>query len=179
MGLMLAAFAWGFAEATLFFIVPDALLTAAALHDVRKALRCCVWAVVGAAVGGTILYFWGANAPVAAIGVIESVPAISPGMMARVRESLAESGVLAMILGPLSGTPFKAYAVEAAASGISFPLFLLAIVPARAPRFVLTVLFAAAAARVLKPRIGMYGTLMVWLVSWIVFYVFYFWTHPG
>jgi hypothetical protein len=69
--------------------------------------------------------------------------------------------------------------VEAAASGISFPLFLLAIVPARAPRFVLTVLFAAAAARVLKPRIGMYGTLMVWLVSWIVFYVFYFWTHPG
>jgi membrane protein YqaA with SNARE-associated domain len=170
---MLAAFAWGFAEATLFFIVPDVLLTAVALHDGRKALWCCVWAVIGAAIGGTILYFWGDA------GVVESVPAISPAMMTRVRESLAGTGVLAMILGPLSGTPFKAYAVEAAAAGISFPLFLLAVVPARAPRFLLTVLFAAAAGRVLKPRIGMRGTLIVWLVLWVLFYAFYFWTHPG
>ena len=43
---------WGFAESTLFFIVPDVLLTWLALSLPRRALRACYWALGGALAGG-------------------------------------------------------------------------------------------------------------------------------
>ena len=51
LGVNLGAAVWGFAEATLFFIVPDVLLSWIALHAPRKALVACLWAVVGAPSG--------------------------------------------------------------------------------------------------------------------------------
>ena len=44
---------WGAAEATLFFIVPDVFLSWLALSDRRQALIACLYALLGALVGGT------------------------------------------------------------------------------------------------------------------------------
>lgn len=50
--LIIAAFCWGLAEATFFFIVPDVLLTAITIVSVPRALRALVFSLLGATIGG-------------------------------------------------------------------------------------------------------------------------------
>ena len=83
------------------------------------------------------MYLWGSQDPQTALRVVESVPAISTEMVGRVREQLSTQGVVALMLGPLSGTPYKLYAVQAAGAGTSIGLFLLVSAPARLTRFLL------------------------------------------
>jgi len=54
MGVVGAALVWGFAEATLFFFVPDILITRIALADLRRALWACFWSLLGAVSGGAV-----------------------------------------------------------------------------------------------------------------------------
>ena len=59
------AASWGAAEATLFFIVPDVLLSRMALQDRRRALQACLWALAGALAGGTLVWMLGYADPAA------------------------------------------------------------------------------------------------------------------
>src|SRR5690606_1189122 len=47
---------WGFAEATVFFVVPDVWISRLALSSWPAALRACGFALVGALAGGALLY---------------------------------------------------------------------------------------------------------------------------
>ncbi|MGH3434135.1 MAG: hypothetical protein ACRDQB_15000 [Thermocrispum sp.] len=174
MGLRLAAAAWGLAEATLFFIVPDVLLTAVALRDRETALRCCLWTLGGALLGGALMFAWATHAPEAAVASVDHVPAVTEQMLTRVQSGLADSGVLAMFLGPLSGTPYKLYAVFAPAAGIGLPAFLLISIPARLIRFVLVVLLTNLTARTLLKRRSSRTRLALVMGFWITFYALYF-----
>lgn len=49
------AFAWGLAEATFFFIVPDVFTTRLALQDFKRALISCIFTLAGALLGGVTL----------------------------------------------------------------------------------------------------------------------------
>ncbi|MGH8619422.1 MAG: hypothetical protein ACREUW_17170 [Burkholderiales bacterium] len=164
---------WGFAEAPLFFIVPDVLTSAAALRDVRTGLRACVFALVGALAGGALMYGWGARDEAAAVAAVEAVPGIDAAMMARVQGELALNGAPALIVGPLTGTPYKTYAVQAAAAGIGGWEFLAVSVLGRLPRFVLVTLLAAWIARRWLWRAGFRTRLKVLLSVWTVFYAAY------
>ena len=95
-------------------------------------------------------------------------------MLARVRESLLSSGALALFLGPLTGTPYKIYAVESSASGVSLLVFLAVSIPARGLRFLILALVVDGASR---------GPLAAWPLTrkralvaglWAVFYAAYF-----
>jgi membrane protein YqaA with SNARE-associated domain len=56
MGLMAAAALWGFAEATLFFIVPDVLLSIIAVRRGRRpAWIAMAWTIAGAIAGGALM----------------------------------------------------------------------------------------------------------------------------
>ncbi len=46
---------WGFAEATLFFIVPDVLLTLVALFSFRRSAQLMACILVGAVAGGSVM----------------------------------------------------------------------------------------------------------------------------
>lgn len=131
---------WGFAEATLFFVVPDVALGFVALRSRRVALAACLWAFSGALVGGAVMYAWGRAAPAAAEAALGRVPGIDRGVIERVRGELATSGVGAVALGPLRTTPYKIYAVEAGATGAPPLAVLAASVPSRLGRFLGTVL---------------------------------------
>ena len=50
---------WGFAEATLFFFVPDIWISILALKNGRQGLIACFYSFVGAVVGGLIMYYLG------------------------------------------------------------------------------------------------------------------------
>jgi membrane protein YqaA with SNARE-associated domain len=167
------AAAWGFAEATLFFLVPDVWLTRVALDDRRGALRGCLLATAGALAGGALMWWWGSAAPETALDAVERVPAVAPAMVGRVRDELVASGWLAVVLGPTTGTPYKLYATQAGALGLPLLGLLAITVPARLLRFVGLVLLAAAVSR---------GPLAGWplrrrqalhLAMWAAFYAAY------
>jgi membrane protein YqaA with SNARE-associated domain len=143
MGVIVVAALWGLAEGTVFFLVPDVCLTWVALRDRRAALRACAAALAGALVGGLLMYEWGARDPAAARALLDRVPAISQGMIARVETEIAARGALALFIGPLRGTPYKIYAVLSGERGEGLALFLAVSVPARLLRFVLLTLLAA------------------------------------
>lgn len=133
-----ASAVWGFAEATLFFFVPDVLLTWFALDRPRRtAYAACAWAVAGALAGGAVMYAWGARDLPAASRALDAVPAVSAMDVLEVREELESGGLPTLFLGPLTAKPYKIYAVQAGAAGVSLAAFLLISIPARGVRFVL------------------------------------------
>ena len=176
--LHVAAGLWGLAEATLFFIVPDVLLSALALHHPRRALIACAWATAGALLGGAAMYYWGAAAGARAWAVLDGVPAIDAAMQARVWQSLAQEGLSALFLGPLSGTPYKLYAVAAGQQALDPVAFLGVSVPARATRFVLVCLLAYTVSGFLAARFSRPARYGILAGIWLLFYAGYF-AHMG
>lgn len=168
---VLASAFWGFAEATLFFVVPDVLLSAIALRNTRMAVRASFAAVVAAMIGGTLMYFWGATDPGTSQKIVSSLPAIGPGVMAHARDGMVNQGPLAIVFGPLTATPYKTYAVQASAVGMPFWLFLLITPIARLPRFLMVSLLAGAFARVAGRWLGMRAMYVIWFVVWLAVYI--------
>jgi len=172
--LELIAALWGFAEATLFFIVPDVLTSAVALRDLRRALVLCIWVLPGALLGGLLMYFWGAADPAAATSVVGRVPAISSMLLEEVSRSLSEQGLIAVLLGPLWGIPYKTFAINASAAGISLLAFMLISIPARLIRFFLVTTMVHLISKFLSRYWPISRIYAVFGATWMAFYVVYF-----
>ena len=175
MGIAVALGAvWGFAEATLFFLVPDVALTYLAILGPPYAWAACAAAVVGAVFGGALIYLLSARNPRRLREIFVHIPAIDRREIAAVRARVGRTGFAAVFLGPLLGTPYKLYAAEAGRRRMSLPVFLLVTVPARSVRFVLataTWLWLAGG-----PLAG-WSTSSVTLLTtvfWVGFYAWYF-----
>ena len=169
---------WGFAEATLFFIVPDVWLTAIAVWSPRKALIACLFALFGALAGGALMYGWGAVEPTTALATLDRIPAINAEMLATVASEIRERGLLAPFVGPIRGVPYKIYAVQAPAQEIGVGAFLLISIPARLSRFVLLtfvtrILFSKFLATWTPRR-----QLFLLGCCWVTFYTTYFLAMP-
>lgn len=179
MGVAVAG-VWGFAEATLFFLVPDIWLTGLAVaRGLRSAVISCGAALVGALAGGIVMYHWGAMDPAGALAAVDAVPAISPAMLTDVRQGLEQQGIVALFLGPLVGIPYKAYAVQVAGAGIGTGPFLTASVGARLTRFVVLAVVAAGISRLLEGFIARRARLHLLLAAWTLFYAVYFAIMPN
>jgi membrane protein YqaA with SNARE-associated domain len=178
--LNIAAFAWGFAEATLFFIVPDVLLSYIGLKRGAKAgAIASVAAAIGAGAGGVVMALWSLADPEAARAAVLAVPAISEAMAARAEAEMAENWFVATLLGPLSSTPFKVYAVLAPHAGASVPAFALAGIVARLPRFLVVAAGTALIARWLGRWLSERQLLWVLIGAWLLFYAVFFALMPN
>jgi membrane protein YqaA with SNARE-associated domain len=171
---LIAAALWGFAEATFFFLVPDVILSAIAIYDWRVALLACLAGVAGAVAGGALMYRQGRSRYARLQAFLLRLPGISPSMLERVRAEVALRRFLAVLTGPLSGTPYKTYAVEAGRQGLPFAGFLLITIPARLIRFVLVTALAAWLAHSVFPVLPVTWKLAVWAGAWTAFYAWYF-----
>jgi len=167
------AAAWGFAEATLFFVVPDVRLTRLALDGAGRALIAACWATAAAVAGGALMWWWGAADAAAAERALDVLPAIAPAMIEDVRTALAGHGLAAVAAGGFAGTPYKVYAVEAGARGVALPAFLLASAGARLARFGAAVLVAAGLARWALSGWSPRRRHLAHAVSWAIFYALY------
>ncbi len=174
---MIAAL-WGFAEATVFFIVPDVFLSALALRHLRLGIVACLFAVGGALAGGAVMYEWALKDATGSLAVVEAVPGISPEMLTRVHRSLAEKGVSAILTGPLFGIPYKAFAIQTPAIGIGLAPFLLISVPARLLRFLSVTLVCWWIGNRSLSTWAFRKKLAVLLMCWVVFYALYFTVMP-
>jgi len=166
--------AWGFAEGSLFFVVPDVLITLSAAFSLRRGLRHLGLAVAGALVAGALMFSWSARAPDHAARAVAAVPAVTTHMFEQVEQDFERSPAWAPCLGPTSGIPYKVYAV-AAPKHTSLTQFLIASVPARIERLALTwVQFVAIAWCVRRwtkhPVRWIYG---IHAVYWVAMYTYY------
>ena len=169
----LIAFFWGLAEATLFFIVPDVALSVVALKGVDIGLVACLYALGGALVGGTIMYYWGRTNIEKVTNILIMIPAIRPKDIEKVSSDLQKSGVIAILFGPILGIPYKIYAAYAHRITSIFH-FLLISIPARGVRFVLITFVTPYIINNFLPDAPYKSQVQVVLIVWGVLYAIYF-----
>lgn len=173
------ASAWGLAEATLFFFVPDVFLTWVALESPKRAFVACGFSLAGALVGGAAMFAWGSADVESARAALDAVPGIGPDMMAVVRADLEEHGPVALFTGPLRGVPYKIYAAEWGALGGGLAGFLLQSVPARGLRFFLATAIASLLRRRVLARLSLRACRLIHVAFWTAFYVWYLYVMRG
>lgn len=184
------AFTWGFAEATVFFVVPDAWTSAVGLHRPARAQALTLTATMGAALGGAVVHRWAAGTdPGRSAALAARIPAISPAMVAKVDAQMRDRGFRAMMIGPFTGTPYKLYARSAGAQ--TMPLSGLAAwtAPARLARFMpVTGAISGIAALARRSGLSAHGRglprllgvsprsveLAIFLLGWTAFYTWFF-----
>jgi membrane protein YqaA with SNARE-associated domain len=169
--ILWAGFAWGFAEATLFFIVPDVLLTLVALFSFRRSQRLLACILLGALAGGSIMFYLGAKDPVRAQAVVQRVPFVSHAMFDKTQLAFQRDGIWALTKSPGNGIPYKVYAVQANKySGLL--LFLMVSLLARLERFALFWLIAGAMGFFFRknicrqPRITVLAHASIWILGY-------------
>lgn len=170
---------WGLAEATLFFIVPDVMISLVALYHPRRALQAAAVALAGALVGGALLYGAAQANPTATLRMVERVPAISTPMIELAGEEIHDRGGMAIVVAPAKGTPYKIYAAEWSRQDRSWWTLLAWTLPARAIRFFGAAIGAALAGLILRRLLPHRPDLWITphVALWIVIYASYFWTN--
>lgn len=131
------AIAWGLAEGLVFFLVPDMFFSLTASRSPLRGLRHVGLVILGSLLAGLILHTWATRDAEAARSLVNAVPFVDQSMFARVEADYQRLGSLAPLAGPLSGIPYKVYAVVGAGHTPLLP-FLLISVPARAERLLIT-----------------------------------------
>jgi hypothetical protein len=174
-GGLWAAGLWGFAEGTLFFVVPDVLFTLTTALRPRRGLLQLAAVVGGAALAGSVMYAWSAARPAEARAVVAGVPYVGPSMVEGMEQRMRLRGAWAMLEDPLGGVPYKVYSVLAPAF-FSLPEFLLLSVPVRLERLLVSwipfALFGLALARLPDERRRRVA-LVVHGAVWVSVYAYY------
>jgi membrane protein YqaA with SNARE-associated domain len=159
--------AWSVGEATVWPIMPDAVLVPLAFARPHDWWKLVAAAAGGTALGGAMTYIVGTRG-IGRHGCAWHPPLVRPRMVAAVRRWLEVEGARGVRHQPASGVPFKVFAREAGALGIPFAPFLGLAVSARATRFALAA-GGAALARSYLPR-ALAGHPRLLLTSWIVLF---------
>ena len=177
----LAALVWGAAEGFLFFVVPDVLISYVALRrGLRAGVIACFLAAVGAGLGGAAMYGWSARDPAAARAAVAAVPAVSDAMIAGAETGMDRDGwLVAALKGPVTSTPYKVYAMLAPARDAGLFAFAVADLPVRLPRFLLAAIAWALVGRLARGRIDRRWVLTGFTAWWLVFYGWFWASHPG
>ena len=174
-GWLALAFAWGAAEASVFFVVPDVVVTAVALRrGLGAGLLAAAAAALGAVAGGAAMYAFAAADPTAAVATVDAVPAISGAMIAEARGAFADGGDVALLRAAYTGVPYKIYAVLAGEAGRPLAAFLIVSLLVRASRFVIAAVLTRLAVATFGRRLGATARAVTLATFWLLFYAAYF-----
>jgi membrane protein YqaA with SNARE-associated domain len=166
--------AWGFAEATFFFVVPDVWTSSVGLRRPKRALGTTVSALCGAMAGGAATYWWGRKvAANTSRGALVKVPAVTDVMISEVEQEIAESGAASLLRGPTRGVPYKLYARAAGLQRTSLMAFLAWSVPGRMIRFTVVTAAVSGIAAVVRRRFPGLSERRITAVFWICWGAFY------
>lgn len=161
-------------------MVPDVLLTAAAATGRVSSARLAgliALAVCGALLGGSVMYAWGRGDPAGARTAVLAVPLIDESLVQEIERTLEERGAVGMAAGGFRGQPYKVYSIVCAEQSVGYPRFLLISIAARAPRFVLAVLFTWAICRTVARRWPLRARMITLGVVWAAIYGYYIWSR--
>lgn len=168
------SFAWGFAESTLFFVIPDIILAWACLSGVKHGLKSLAAILTGAVLGGLLMFWSAVRWPDQSAWVVSSIPFVRDWMFADVSAAYDAHGALGMLLGPASGIPYKVYAILAP-SHFDAITFALMSVPARLERLAANWAVFTVLGIVLRRWWPGHQRLIAWLFAglWIAIYAWY------
>jgi len=174
-----AAFVWGFAEATLFFIVADVFLSLLVVwRGWRLAFFAALAAALGAVPGGALMLAWSAHDPAGLLGVLAYLPAIDAAMIENAGEALAGGWFGAILAGAFSGVPYKVFAAQVWPAGISTLAFLAATVPLRLVRYLSVVIIVAGLDFAVRSWLGRSVRITILCGGWVLFYAIFWSTFP-
>lgn len=173
---------WGFAEATLFFVVPDVWLGWLALRQGKLAWQGMIAALLGAVIGGILVAGICAEMRASTSAkVMDAIPAISGSTIQDVDMAVQRDGSKSMLEGPVKGTPYKLYAraIGIQEGGPTFGFVGWSIV-ARALRWVIVIpLFLGSAAAIRRwTPLSERRIRMIYAAFWIAFYAWYLASKP-
>lgn len=171
------AFAWGFAEATFFFVVPDVLTTRLVLQNPRDGFVACLGCLAGALPGGVLLFYLGQDPHLqrTLAEAMARLPGINDALFEQAGTGLQNHGLVALIIGVLAGIPYKLYALQAAVAGSSLSAFLLVSTVARLSRFLVVTGGAWLIGDKLLANLNLTAKWRIHAGSWLLFYAVYFW----
>ena len=147
-----------------------------ATRSLGSAIKATIAALAGALVGGALVVGFAHASPDAARAFLLHIPGINAHLLERVAGQVDERGLLAVLIGPLKGIPYKIYAVEWATRGGALFSFLLISIPARWLRFALAAIVTRIIVRLIEPLTHHRASIewLVLAVIWTAFYTFYF-----
>jgi len=177
----LVSFLWGFAEATFFFIVPDVWLTVLAVKSGGKKLLSAVgFSVLGALVGGILIYWITGSFQSRIFSFFDHIPGIQMKLIEEAQQIMAKHGLIALPIGVFQGIPYKIFAAEWHLQGGSLAFFVLMSIVARGGRFLFVVGITRWICAVCEARVQNWKEARMILLAgfWIIFYLFYFF-HKG
>lgn len=173
---LIIGFVWGFAEGTAFFVVPDVYLGLVALFHWKRGLWAMVAAIVGAMVGGSVMYSL-AMRDISTINLfLERIPLINAEMISDIANKMQMDGLITMVNGPLRGIPYKIYAVQAGGQALPYLPFLIFTILARLERLLPVTLLAGALGKRFQKFIEQHASFVVviYIVIWGIIYVLYY-----
>lgn len=177
--VMLLIFLWGFSEATWFFIIPDVILSLYALtaSNFTKVARANIFCLSGAMTGGLILFQASVHHHAFIQEGISRIPAIHGYMIEHVNRTMSADGLAAILFGPLSGVPYKLFAMEGPAyTGLLS--FMLISIPARLIRFITVSAIAFFLSHITFASLHLKWKILIWAAVWVIVYTIYFSIHP-
>jgi len=149
-------FAWAVAEATVWPILPDALLAALMLARRTRRLWLLAACVAGMTLGGIATVLVAHWAPGFALDLLRDLPLMTEEQVRGAADGVRDHGAAGFLVQPVSGIPFKAWATMAGVQSLSPVLVIPAFIVARGLRMAATALLFGALARLLGP----------WLRDW-------------
>jgi membrane protein YqaA with SNARE-associated domain len=164
---------WGFAEATLFFVVPDVWVGWIAMRRPRRVVAMWLAASAGGILGAAILHIavrsgWDPDRR------FRSLPGVQAGDIEDVREAIAADPTRAFAMGAVTGVPVKIYVAEAARAGLPLSRTVALVALNRVPRIGVSGLVGVTIGA-LAPRVGLGRpvTAVLYIVGWFLFYAWY------
>ena len=164
---------WAIAEALVWPIIPDVLLGLLVIARPRRVAKTLTAAIVGSTVGAVLLYGLASSWPTQAERILPHLPLAFEADVISVRERIGQDGALAFLQQPISGIPFKVWAIVGATSGLPAVPALPIVILARAARMSLVALVVAVLGARFATRIRDYWLVLlaiyltVFVLGWI------------
>jgi membrane protein YqaA with SNARE-associated domain len=155
--------AWSAAEATIWPFLPDAALVPLAVARPGEWWRLVTAAAAGTLAGGLVSYTVGRVGPAELL--LSRLPLVRPAMVRAASGWLAAEGAAGLRHHPLSGVPFKVFALLAGSSRQPPGPFFCWALAVRGARFAAVSALAALLARPLAPLLQRTGPLLLLLWS--------------
>jgi membrane protein YqaA with SNARE-associated domain len=135
-------FTWAFAEATIWPLMPEALLVPLAVLQPLRAVAHLPSAIAGSACGGILNYTVTRN--LKSSSFLRHIPLVRPSMIGQCQQWLAIEGTSGVRHQPTSMLPFKVFAAVAGEMKLPLLSFIAKATLVRAARFALATAISAA-----------------------------------
>jgi len=165
---------WAFCEATFFFIIPDVWLSFTSMDSLKKGFKNVFFALIGALLGGTVMYLLGSHDIDSLTDFLAKTPDIDYELLENTKESIQSEGLAAPLVGPIKRVPYKIYGAYYGGLSLSYIMFMLISIPARLIRFLITIFLSNFVFKVVLTTISLKKKRQILALIWVIIYIIYF-----